>query len=125
MLNRLYMALALVALLAGSYWYTYDKGGDNRESKIVAAQKQEADKELVKRLGKANADLLEALSKQQQSQQRANELSDALYTNQQKTQSLQKDLQDAKKETDPACNKLPPSRYKLYQSIYNKAPSLN
>lgn len=123
MVSRAYIILALVLALAGSHWWAYHKGGVNRENAIVAAQKAQADKELVSELEKVNEDLKLALQKQGESEKRALSLSATLSSNQQEIQDLQKDLHNANKEIDPACSKLTPARYKLYQSLYNKTPS--
>lgn len=123
MLNKLCVALAFIVLLAGSHFYAYERGASNRELQIITTQKAEADKEVTDKLVAVNQDLSSALQKQDESEKRALRLSATLSSNQNKIQELQKALQDANQEVTPACNKLTPGRYKLYQSLYNQKPT--
>jgi gas vesicle protein len=123
MLNKLYLTLGVLVLFACSHFYAYQKGASNRELQIVTAQQKAADKEVTDKLIEVNQDLSLALQKQDESEKRALSLSATLSSNQNKIQELQKALQDANQEVIPACNKLTPGRYKLYQSLYNQEPT--
>jgi hypothetical protein len=123
MFNKLYTALAFIVLFAGENFYVYEKGASNRELQIVTAQKVAADKEVTGKLIEVNQDLNLALQKQDESEKRALSLSAVLSSNQNQIQELQKALYAANQEVIPACNKLTPGRYKLYQSLYNQEPT--
>lgn len=122
--KSLWVVLATLLLLSASNYYTFNKGFDlgvmdEKEKNQVAA-----DAALIKDLEKTNKDLEKAIAIQKEGAKVLSVLQESLGSSKTLAKELREQLEDAKNTIHPDCNDLSPERYRLYESILSKTPSL-